>query len=1363
MEPIQQNFCREEKGKMENRWQMNRMGFVNFWLYDEETFSFADGKLLLRGQNGSGKSITTQSFIPFILDGDRTPSRLDPFGSSDRRMEYYFLGEGDKNEATGYLFLEFKRKDTEQYRTIGIGQRAQKGKAMGFWGFIVMDGRRVGYDMELYREVGSKKIPLTKQELKNLLGEDNLFAEKPTEYKMLVNKQIFGFPREEQYEQFIKLLIKVRAPKLSKEFKPTKVYETLNDSLQTLSDEDLLAMVEAMEKLDDIQSRLDSLKGTFKDLGILRKEYERYNRYMVGKKAEYYLEEKKKVDGLRGKLETEQIEIKEKQATVVKKTEEIEQIEDERAVLLREKDSLDDAQMEGAIERLQEHKSNFHKKQKEQTELMEKLEINRQKITEYDGKLLAIQGNIELCDSKINKLYEELDEENQIIEFEYHDVIKKIVDLQEQAHIVQDVKGALRNLEGQVSRGEEILTELLVAEKQWNEAEERQNELNQQKRMMKEELTSAEKMEQACHDDVIEQFYTQAAINKELLFGEETLRKLVSFLNTYGGAKDFGEIQNFLHQLWEDNNSKLSEIRSDKRNAVAKSSKEVFQFEKEYQHIQEMREPVPQRCSQVVEARKILSSKKITYLSFYETIEFANGLTEEEKSMLECQLANAGLLDALVVAERDYLKAKQELQTQVDVLIWPENKGSKLYDKLKIGDISPELKVMVERILTNIGEDSTDAVFVIGADGYFKNGILEGYSKPIEEASYIGVKARMQKKERLLAEKYQELENAQETLRTFEQQLSKVEERIDLLKTEYEKYPRLNELDQVIALVCEMAEKYQKCHENWEECERIGIELKNKVTKCEQMVITICKQLPYARSLAIYKEVKQSIPAYRDMLNEITSACSRLSMERIQQSHARDLIEKEEEAQENHHYYLRQVKVAQCEFEVQIKRIEEYLNDPAIQEKVVRMEQIKNELDEGQERINNNKRALAVLDDNINRLQREIEEHKRDAVVTIEKETILCKYFEEELALELVIKREADTLPEAASRAKACIRENDIRRSSAEMATTLMERYQAHRGTLISYGTTLEECFRDEAGESTMLRSRRQIISIWNGKKLYLEEFYQMVKEAIDDNELLIQKKDRELFEGILADTLSRKLSNRISESRKWIADMSSLMGEMDTSMGLTFSLDWKPIHAEGEKELDTRDLEKILRRDRELLTTEDVEKVSIHFRTKIRTAKQLAEENEEMINYADLVRDALDYRKWFEFRMFYYRNGENKKELTNGAFNRFSGGEKAMAMYVPLFAAVNAQYKKTDKKDHPRMIALDEAFAGVDDKNINSMFELVHKLEFDYIMNSQILWGCYRAVKSLRIAELLRPANSDVVTVIYYYWNGREKVLDEQ
>ncbi len=46
-------------------------------------------------------------------------------------MEDYLLGEKeivDRDERTGYLFLEYKRKQTEQYVTTGIGLRAKRQK-----------------------------------------------------------------------------------------------------------------------------------------------------------------------------------------------------------------------------------------------------------------------------------------------------------------------------------------------------------------------------------------------------------------------------------------------------------------------------------------------------------------------------------------------------------------------------------------------------------------------------------------------------------------------------------------------------------------------------------------------------------------------------------------------------------------------------------------------------------------------------------------------------------------------------------------------------------------------------------------------------------------------------------------------------------------------------------------------------------------------------------------------------------------------------------------------------------------------------------------------------------------------------------
>jgi len=213
--------------------------------------------------------------------------------------------------------------------------------------------------------------------------------------------------------------------------------------------------------------------------------------------------------------------------------------------------------------------------------------------------------------------------------------------------------------------------------------------------------------------------------------------------------------------------------------------------------------------------------------------------------------------------------------------------------------------------------------------------------------------------------------------------------------------------------------------------------------------------------------------------------------------------------------------------------------------------------------------------------------------------------------------------------------------------------------------------------------------------------------------------------------------------------------------MGLHFSLDWKPKKAETAEELDTAKLVSLLNKDRMLLTKQDSEMVSGHFRSKVRSARQSALDQGMPANYADLIRTVLDYRTWYEFHLFYQRDGEGKKELTNRVFSKFSGGEKAMAMYVPLFASVSAQYQKASK-NCPKLLALDEAFAGVDDQNIGAMFELVRNLDFDYIMNSQALWGCYSSVKNLNIVELHRPKNATFVTLLRYYWNGSVRLLQE-
>ena len=178
-------------------------------------------------------------------------------------------------------------------------------------------------------------------------------------------------------------------------------------------------------------------------------------------------------------------------------------------------------------------------------------------------------------------------------------------------------------------------------------------------------------------------------------------------------------------------------------------------------------------------------------------------------------------------------------------------------------------------------------------------------------------------------------------------------------------------------------------------------------------------------------------------------------------------------------------------------------------------------------------------------------------------------------------------------------------------------------------------------------------------------------------------------------------------------------------------------------------------------MSEEEASKLSLHFRSKVEEARRSARDSVGMISFYQIMKETLDYRKWFEFQLFSRKTGERQKELTNSVFGTFSGGEKAMSMYVPLFSAVVAKYQG-GRDDAPRLISLDEAFAGVDSRNIRDMFRLMTQFEFDFIINSQVLWGDCDTLDALAIYQLIRPLNAKFVTTMPYLWNGRKKELLE-
>ncbi len=1360
---------------MSSRFKMNRMGFVNFWLYDQETFTFEDGKLLLRGQNGSGKSITTQSFIPFILDGDRTPSRLDPFGSSDRKMEYYFLGEDGRDESTGYLFLEFVKEDTGQYRTIGIGQRARRGAPMTFWGFVLTDGRRIGYDVNLYKEVGNTRLPYSKQDLKKVLGPEVPFTDSPGEYKAMVNKYIFGFRRMEQYEQFIRLLVKVRAPKLSKEFKPTKVYDILNESLQTLTDEELRAMVDAMEKMDAIQNSLEHLKAAQKDGQNIQKEYTRYNQFMLGRKARAYIQSSQKAETLKGKLEEEKARLEQLKQEESEKRGLAAQGEQRKNLMDAELEGLKETDLDNVTKRLMDNRERKRELEAKRQEWQKEADKARENLLDTDRKIRECEENADYCRSRLEEARGEINTLQETLGFQLHgQAVSKI--LQEDSGGIDDISHEIRQWNHKIGQGVKLLKEQAEVERRYDAAAGESARCLAAAVKREAELEKLEEEEEQARDSWTQQCYELPKKNQELIPRQSLLKELEADISSYQGPKDSTAIRRKWEQCAEDRRGFLRKLEGQKEQEKEKILLEEREKQNKLELLRERKDWEPERPESRIRSRKILNKAGISWIPFYQAMEFAPQLSEREKDLLEGQLKDAGILDTLVVDRRHWDRIRKEFPEYEDQMIRaPKSEKGSMFEKLvPASGLSRELKREVEYILRAMkeeteefsqkGEDFREAAgLLLNRKGFFKNGLMEGRNLGQEQASFIGHLTRKRKLEQQIVKLSEELALLGQQKETVLAGLKDLAERQETLDRELARVPDGEVLDGILERERECRWYLEQEQRKLEEARRQEELIKAEKEKCLQQVIRVGRELPYARTLSAYEEALEAAGEYLDFWTDICSKLRDLTHQKALLDTEREKAEQYESIQDT---ALREISEKSKELEITemaIQKAEEFLNRPENRQLARRLQELRAEREKLEKNLREWGQRLAVIESQKEQGIRRLEEANTNLIQEISQETMLRGYFEEELELKLVVDRGSKTLKECAQEAWGQVRESDRNREASALVDSLHQTYHKYSGSLLGYGIAMEECFEEGAADGQSLRKRLRIYSMWNGRKLYFAQFAQALKNSIEETELLIQEKDREIFVDILSRTLSQQLTDRIEESRQWIRNMSALMKQMDTSMGLSFSLEWKARSAQGDQEIDTQELEKLLRRDQSLLTPQDVERVARHFRSKIQTEKARLEENGAMINYIDMVRDALDYRKWFEFRMFYYRNQGEKKPLTNGAFNKFSGGEKAMAMYVPLFAAVNAQYQKSSKTDFPRMIALDEAFAGVDDKNISSMFQLVNTLDFDYIMNSQAIWGCYETVPALRISELYRPADAQTVTVIHYTWNGHERILDEQ
>ena len=534
---------------MSNRWQANRIGLVNFWYYDEQEFPFAKGRMLLRGSNGSGKSVTMQSVVPLLLDGNVNPERLDPFGTRDRKMSNYLLEEDDgREERTGYLYLEFHKKENGRYLTIGMGLRARRGKPLDKWYFSLNDGRRIGKDFFLYKETG-EKITLSKKELENRVANGGRVFERQADYMAYVNQEIFGFETVDEYKEMIDLLIQLRTPKLSKDFKPSVINEILSDSLQPLSDEDLRPMSEAIENMDTMNLNLKSRQMAYQAAEKIQQVFQKYNALVLYEKANAYQEKIKEYDKLQIEKSHQGKLLEECKATVETLKKELEEIEAERISREKEKESLNQSDAWNLKKRESELKQSIYESETTIVEKQDFLETKKDQQLEIEARKKEQESRRFEEEKEVNELLEEMQSEAEDMAFEEHTFFQQeFIQNMDRDNSYDTHEKQFRDTHEKIRETLEILKETRYLERQVDEMMQQREQirkgLDQEERRQTEMGTQFAQVQ----SDWKEQVYRWNMSNKELVLDATKMEYFSRFIDSYEMNSDFTQVRQQINE-----------------------------------------------------------------------------------------------------------------------------------------------------------------------------------------------------------------------------------------------------------------------------------------------------------------------------------------------------------------------------------------------------------------------------------------------------------------------------------------------------------------------------------------------------------------------------------------------------------------------------------------------------------------------------------------------------------------------------------------------------------------------------------------------------------------------------------------------
>lgn len=1343
-----------------HRWTPLRSGLLNLYRYDNEEFWFEQGRLLLRGNNGTGKSRVLALQLPFLLDGETAPHRLEPDGDPAKRIEWNLL-MGKYADRVGYTWLEFGRCDeggTRHYLTLGCGLHATEGRGLvGRWFFITE--RRIGDDLFLQSPEG---YPLTRDRLGASLGQRGEVFTTALAYRAAVDSSLFHLG-EHRYSALVSLLIQLRQPQLSRQLDEKRLSAALSEALRPLPGSVVADVAEAFRSLESDRATLDAFGAARRGADTFLGEYRRYAQIAARRRAE-------RVRTTHAMYETTMRKLRAAEADLEKANE----TESELAARL-EQLTLDDRIATTSVDML---------RASPQMRSADALRAARRMATDKEDQARQATETLE----RVSKARLERDDEHAAAERALSEAQANFDGVESRAGRLAAAAGAERDHEVAVkdtfAAGTATAQSLALARQRLTEAVDRRQRASRHVRTLNEVLDAARReyeIAKRAHTElsaeldgavdshnrardaldiatkaIVSAFRDWAASLVELVVDscDDVVERLIAW-STVGDAKS--PIVIAVNGAAAIAGNRLAALRAAAEQQKSVVTTQLVELQEERDRLKSGHHmPPPAPHTRAERARQDRLGAPL-----WKLCDFRADVSFDLRAGVEAALEAAGLLDAWVTPDGRLLAAGEQDTALViadDESRAPtRNLGSLLIPAVdrantRAASVTDEV---IERLLACIGMGAGAGDVWVDGDGRWRVGPLHGeWAK--NAAQHIGESAREAGRRARLAVLASEITTLEQMVSSLDEQIVSIEERNRIARAEANGAPDDGAVGRALA--------------EGDAASRRADELRLRVRAIETQVAGAHRTMTLraqerdqaASDFGVtawvddLQRLDDGLADYRTSVSDLLSAAERHTERATQLSAARRRVTEARVDETRSRASSDEARSAAAEATTERDTMESAVG-AAVEEILARLNVAEGDMNRVRgkkaavETARTDARVLIATAEtravDLQELLRRDTEDRQTAISALESFTrtrllAVCDSRLGDIAVEgWTVTRAVDTARRIEAALGGTVSDDEAWRRVQEQ---IHRHVQALTDVLLPYGY-------DPATE--IVDGLFVVTASFQGRRCTMAELRTALDEEIANRQALLNAREREVLENHLVGEVAQHLHELLREGERNVQDMNCELRDRPTSTGMTLRFVWQSAD-DGPEEFPG--VRKHLLRAGATWSASDRESLGVFLQRRIQVVRAANETG----TWQEHLALALDYRSWHQFTVERQQDGQWKR-LTRRTHGTGSGGEKAIALTIPQFAAAAAHYR-TAHPLAPRLILLDEAFVGIDTDMRSKSMGLLHAFDLDFVMTSEREWGCYATLPGVAIYQLATRAGIDAVGLTRWVWNGQQRVRAE-